>query len=119
MIHESKLQSPYFEYVRDGIKIYETRVYDDKRKQINLNDYWVFSHNLDNSQKIKTKIIGIKIYSTFGEAIVDSGVEKLLPNVSDVSDAIRIYESFDNGNYKLDAEKYGVVRFTLELVLTG
>jgi ASC-1-like (ASCH) protein len=31
--HNSELQSPYFEFIRDGKKIYETRVYDEKRKK--------------------------------------------------------------------------------------
>ncbi len=114
-IHESKLQSPYFEYVRDGVKIYETRVCDEKR--MNVGDFWYFTHSSDSGlEKIKTRIVEVKIYSSFREAIVDSGVAQLLPQISDLEQAISIYESFDNGNYKLDAENFGVVKFTIELV---
>ena len=116
-IHESKLQSPYFEYVRDRVKIYETRVWDEKRKRMNIGDLWYFTHSSDSGlEKIKTRIVEVKIYSSFREAIVDSGVAQLLPQISDLEQAISIYESFDNGNYKIDAEKFGVVRFRIELV---
>jgi len=116
-IHESKLQSPYYEFIRDGIKIYETRVYDDKRKKMKIDDTWIFSHNTDQTKPpIKTKIVGIKIYKSFREAIEDTGVKQLLPQIDDIEDGIKIYEGFDNGNYKIDGEKYGVVRFELKVL---
>lgn len=31
VVHSGKLQSPYFEYVGDGVKKYEMRVNDEKR----------------------------------------------------------------------------------------
>lgn len=115
--HSAKLQSPYYEFIRDRIKIYETRVYDEKRRKMNIGDMWIFSHNTEqNLPVIKTVITYIKIYKSFREAIEDTGVEKLLPQIKDVEEGIKIYESFDNGNYKIDGEKYGVVRFTIQVV---
>lgn len=115
--HYAKLQSPYYEFIRDGIKIYETRVYDEKRRNMNIGDLWIFSHNNEQSLPvIKTKITDIKIYKSFREAIEDTGVEKLLPQINNLEEGIKIYESFDNGNYKIDGEKYGVIRFTIDLI---
>ena len=114
--HESKLQSPYYEYIRDGIKIYELRVYDNKRKQMKINDEWVFSHNnIPGLPKIKTNITTIKIYESFEQAIKDTGYNKLLPDAKSDTEAIKIYNGFDNNNYEKDALVYGVVRFGLEL----
>ena len=114
-VHEGKLQSPYYEYIRDGVKIYELRVYDDKRKKIKVGDEWVFKHNDDNElPEIRTKITDIKIYISFEKAIEDTGYEKLLPNAKSNEEAIKIYNAFDNGNYEKNAKEHGVVRFTLK-----
>ena len=43
-------------------------------------------------------------------------LEKLLPQIKSVEEGIKIYESFDDGKYKTDGEKLGVVRFTIALV---
>jgi ASC-1-like (ASCH) protein len=116
VIHEGKLQSPYYEYIRDGVKIYETRVYDDKRRKMRIGDSWNFRNN-DNPDlpMIKTEILDVRVYKSFRDAIVETGVSQLLPQIENLEEAIGIYEGFDNGNYKTDGEKYGVVRFTISI----
>ena len=113
-IFESKLQTPYYEYIRDGIKIYEMRVNDEKRQKMNIGDIWKFKHAVDETlPQYNTRIIDKKIYKSFEEAINETGYEKLLPNAKSKEEAIKIYNAFDNSNYELDAKKYGVVCFTL------
>ncbi len=112
----SKLKSPYYEAVRDGIKIYEVRCYDEARKKMNVDDNWNFNHNDDsNLPIIKTKIVEIKLYPNFRSAIEETGYKSLLPEALSIEEAISIYESFDNGNYKKNGELFGVVRFKLEV----
>jgi ASC-1-like (ASCH) protein len=114
---ESRLQSPYYEYIRDGIKIYEMRVNDEKRQKMNIGDIWKFNHVHDETlPSYHTKIIDKKIYKSFEEAIEETGYEKLLPNATSKEESITIYNTFDNGNYEKDAKKYGVVRFSLEVM---
>ena len=115
-IHESKLQSPYYEYIRDGIKIYELRVNDDKIQKMNIGDKWIFTHNIDrNLPEIRTKIIDKKIYKSFEDAIDDTKFLNLLPNAKSNAEAIQIYNAFGDGAYERDAKIFGVVRFTLQL----
>lgn len=116
-IYESKLKDPYFEYVKSGVKTYEVRVNDEKRKKMKVGDIWIFYHNDKQLLPIETYITQITTYKTFKEAIEDTGVEKLLPNVKDINEGIKTYEAFphDEGTYKEGAEKYGVVRFKLEI----
>ena len=114
MLHQSSLASPYYEYVKNGTKIYELRVYDDKRKLIKINDLWEFSSNNNKNESFITKVVAIKTYKSFREAIQDTGLEQLLPQITDLEEGIKIYESFDNNNYKINAEINGVVRFTLQ-----
>jgi ASC-1-like (ASCH) protein len=117
-VHEGKLQTPYYEYIRDGVKTYELRVYDEKRQKMKVGDEWLFKHNDEPKlPKIRTKITDKKIYKSFDDAIDETGHENLLPNVKSKHDAIKIYNAFDNGNYEKDAKLYGVVRFTIEMIL--
>jgi ASC-1-like (ASCH) protein len=114
-IHESKLQSPYYEYIRDEIKIYEMRVYDEKRQKMQVGDIWYFTHSENKDLPIlKTVIRKIDIYESFEQAIHNSDVSTLLPQIESVDEAIRIYEGFDNENYKIGAKTYGVVKFMIQ-----
>ena len=114
-IHSGKLQSPYFEFIQNGEKIYELRVNDAKRREMKVGDIWIFSHNDNKSlKKIKIKIIEKRIYKSFEEAIQDTGYLNLLPNAKSIEEAIEIYNSF--GSYKEDSKLYGVVLFKLELI---
>jgi ASC-1-like (ASCH) protein len=116
--HDGKLKDPHYDDIRKGLKTFEVRVNDDKRKKINVGDEWIFSHN-DRSDlpQIRTHVIGKKIYPTFREAIEDTDINKLLPGIDDIDVAIAMYERFphDEGTYKDGAVKYGVVRFELKV----
>ena len=115
---EGTLQSPYYEYVRDGKKIYEMRVNDDKRRKMNIGDKWKFTHATDETlPQFETQIMDKKIYKSFEDAIDETGFEKLLPNAKSKEEAIKIYNAFNNGHYEIDAKKYGVVRFTLKVIV--
>lgn len=42
MIHEMKLNDLAFQNIKKGIKRFELRLYDDRRKNINLGDTIIF-----------------------------------------------------------------------------
>ena len=116
-IFSSKLQEPYYTYIRDGIKIYEMRVNDEKRKKMKIGDIWKFKNaNNEKLPEYNTKIINKKIYKSFEEAIKKKGYKKLLPNSKSIKEAIKTYNAFDNGMYEVDAKKYGVVCFRLKVI---
>jgi ASC-1-like (ASCH) protein len=116
-IFSSKLQEPYYTYIRDGIKIYELRVNDEKRKKMKIGDIWKFKNaNNEKLPEYNTKIIDKKIYKSFEEAIKKKGYKKLLPNSKSIEEAIKTYNAFDGGMYQVDAKKYGVVCFKLKVI---
>lgn len=118
-IHEGKLQSPYYEYIRDGVKIFEMRVNDEKRKKMQVGDIWNFTHNslpITETPKYSTKIIEKKLYNSFEDAIIETGYNRLLPNATSNEEAIKIYNAFGDGAYEREAKQYGVVRFTLQFI---
>ena len=47
MVHEMKLNDKAFNNIKNGIKKFELRLYDDRRKNISLGDTIIF-HNLNN-----------------------------------------------------------------------
>ncbi len=110
--HESKLQDPHYQNILDGKKIYEARVYDEKRRKIKVGDEYVFFHNDDETKKsIHTIITDILTFDNFGEAIESVGIENILPGES-LEDGVKLYESFPG--YRENAKKYGVVVYKLE-----
>ena len=109
-----KLDNLYYDYVKNGNKLYEIRILDDKRKLIEVGDAIIFN-NRDNIKcpLLSTKVSQIKIYGDFKEALEDTPISELLPNVTTIEEGIKIYEAFPHqeGTYKEGAKKYGVVRF--------
>ena len=115
--HSWNLDNIYYDFVTNEIKIYEIRVFDDKRKLINVGDTIIFN-NRDNIKMplLSTKISEIKIYGDFQEALQDTPLKEVLPNISSLDEGLVLYESFphEEGTYKEGGEMYGVVRFKFD-----
>lgn len=111
-IHVMKLDKQYYDSIKNGIKLFEVRVNDEKRQQLKVNDIIIFQYN---KNLLQTELTEIKIYKSFEEAINDTNLDQLLPNIKTKTEAIEVYENFDNGNYKINAQKYGVIKLRLNL----
>lgn len=114
------LDNTYYNYIKNGDKIYEIRVFDNKRKLIQVGDSITFN-NRDNIQSplLSTSVSEIKLYGDFKEALEDTPMSQVLPNVQKIEDGVKIYEAFphDDGTYKEASKKYGIVRFKFSKVL--
>ena len=112
MIHEMKLKPHYFDLIRDGSKIYEVRLYDEKRRTIKVGDEIVFKREPELIESVKTTVTEILLFDNFlslastipanllGFSGLESGeIEKIYHEFYSVSDEIR----------------YGVVAFRLEV----
>jgi len=56
MEHQMKLNESPFEKIRSGEKIIEIRLYDDKRKNINIGDIIIFSKLPDLKEILSVKV---------------------------------------------------------------
>lgn len=113
-----KLDTIYFNYIKDGKKLYETRVYDKKRQQIKLLETVEFSDRNDKNRTFKAVITELSYHKNFKEAIEEVGVKKVLPNAKSLQDGVEIYNSFEGGEgltFKEAAKKYGVLRMKFDL----
>ena len=111
MKHVMNLQPRYFDFIKDGTKRIELRLFDEKRQKIGLGDTIEFVKS--ENEKIETKVIGLLRYRTFEELFRDFDMSILADK------SVTRQELFDalNQFYPLEKqEKYGVVGIRIELV---
>ena len=73
--HEMNLQPKYFDFIKDGTKRIELRLYDEKRQLIRLGDIIEFTKSDD--EKFKAEVIGLLLYSSFNDLFEDFDISIL------------------------------------------
>jgi ASC-1-like (ASCH) protein len=119
IIFDMKLSSPWYEYVRQGKKIYEGRRYTPFLSNINKGDYILFSHYTDTTlPKIKVRVLDIHRFDTFEQALNTLPIKDILPilNLS-ITEGVEIYNIF-NVYVSLNTQlKDGIVMIHIQKVL--
>ena len=64
-VHEMRLKMQPFNSIKSGEKIYELRLYDEKRQKIKLGDYIVFT--AENGERLTAKVTDILRFNDFAE----------------------------------------------------
>ena len=77
--HEMNLQPKYYDFIKNGTKRIELRLYDEKRQQIQLGDTIEFAKSED--EKFKAKVIGLLRYNSFQDLFEDFDIS-ILADVS-------------------------------------
>ncbi len=107
-----KLNSKYFEYMKNGTKRIEIRLNDEKRKNIKIGDEIIFQKEPELKEEIGTQIVNLIVKRNFNELI-----ENL--DVSEYSDESESKEKFLKDLYsfytKEQEEKYGVVGIQIKI----
>lgn len=109
-IHCMKLSKEPFEKIASGQKIIESRIYDEKRQQINVGDYIKFMRSDDNAKTILTKVKALYCYDSFNDLFSDfppeyfGGISK-----EELIGKIRKFYPAE------EEQKYGVVGIKIEL----
>ena len=65
MTHHMKLHAGPFSMIQSGRKTIELRLYDEKRRQIQVGDIIVFTHSDDASQTCTVEVKALHIYPDF------------------------------------------------------
>jgi len=110
---EMNLDTIYFDYIRSGKKLYEIRIYDDKRKKIKLLDIITF-RDRETKKTFSAKIIELSYFPDFKSAISEVGIKKVLPNARSLKEGIDTYLNFPQ--YKEGSKKNGVLRMRFQLI---
>ena len=114
------LNEPWFSLVRDGHKTIEGRIYDDKRRRLNVDEQIEFT-NKENNKKSFTKIIKrLEIWDNrnsekkieFKDVINEDNFKKLIPTAKNKEEAIQVYNNIPKYNEK--SIKDGIIFIYLE-----
>ena len=110
MLHKMKLQEDPFERIKNGTKTVEFRLYDEKRRTIQIGDEIDFSKLPELQEKLLVKVIDLYKEESF---------EKLFKKVFVGEDKEKIIEKAKSMNrfYTPEQEKeYGVVGIKIEII---
>ena len=90
-----KLNSPWFEYVRDGIKLYEGRRNFGQSASFMIGDIILVSHYINLIEtSFLVQIEHISKYATFEESLNILPLEHVLPGVESIEVGVEIYKKF-------------------------
>lgn len=109
-VHNMTLDDMYFEMVKNKEKTVELRVNDEKRKDIQVGDFILFTNKSGTELDYKS-VIGKQIFGSFEEAVSFYGCKKLMPNLVNDEDVVNAYKSIPS--YESNVKKFGCVAFTL------
>ena len=113
MEHILKLKPKYFNYINKGTKRIELRLYDEKRKKINIGDTIIFQKEPELDITMKVKVIGLLRYNTFEELFEDFNIEIMADKSMTKQDLLDVLQEF----YSIEKQKqYGVLGIRIELI---
>ena len=111
MKHEMGLQSKYFDYIKNGTKRIELRLFDEKRQKIRLGDIIEFTN--PDGEMLVVKVVGLLRYGSFEELFRDFEITML----ADASMTKRELLNVLNGFYPLEKQhEMGVMGIRVEVL---
>lgn len=112
-MHEMKLQGEYYNYILNGTKRIEIRLYDEKRRKVKLGDTIKFLKEPNLKESFKAKVIGLLKYNTFEDMFKDFDISILADKSMTKEELLKALEKF----YSEDKQKeYGVLGIRIELI---
>ena len=111
MKHNMKLQPKPFESIANGTKIIEIRLYDEKRRQLNVGDEIEFL-NEASGQTILTEVIQLHLFPNFYELYKHFDKKQLGYEESEIADPSDMEKYYS----KEHILKYGVVGIEVRLI---
>ena len=111
MKHNMKLQPKPFESMAKRTKIIEIRLYDEKRRQLNVGDEIEFL-NEASGQTILTEVIQLHLFPDFYELYKHFDKVKLGYKESEIADPSDMEKYYS----KEEQQKYGIVGIEIKLI---
>lgn len=110
-IHEMNLQPRFYDYIKNGTKRIELRLFDEKRQKIQLGDIIEFSAS--ENESLKTEVVGILRYKTFAELFEDFDISVLADDSMTKDELLGILGEF----YTPEKQKeFGVVGIRIKVL---
>lgn len=113
MKHEMKLQPKYYNFILNGTKRIEIRLFDEKRRQIKIGDTIKFLKEPELDESFNVKVIGLLRYDSFEDMFKDFDISVLSDKSMTKDELITAVEKF----YTKEKQKqYGVLGIRIELI---
>ena len=113
MIHEMKLQPEYYNYILNGTKRIEIRLFDEKRQKIKIGDTIKFLKEPELNESFNAKVVDLLRYNNFEDMFKDYDISILADKSMTKEELINVLEQFYT---KEKQEMYGVLGIKIELI---
>ena len=113
MKHEMKLQPKYYDFILNGTKRIEIRLFDEKRQQIKIGDTIKFLKEPELIESFNVKVVDLLRYNNFEEMFKDFDISVLADKSMTKEELIGVLEQFYT---KEKQEQYGVLGIKIELL---
>lgn len=113
MKHEMKLQPEYYNFILNGTKRIEIRLFDEKRQQIKIGDTIKFLKDDDLNESFNAKVTGLLRYNSFEDMFKDFDISILSDKSMTKEQLIGVLEQFYT---KEKQEQFGVLGIRIELL---
>ena len=109
--HEMNLQPKYFDFIKDGTKRIELRLFDEKRQQIQLGDTIEFTKSKD--EKFTAEVIGLLRYNSFNDLFEDFDISILADKSMTKQELLDVLSEFYTPEKQAE---FGVLGIRLKLL---
>ena len=105
------LQPKYFDFVKDGTKRIELRLYDEKRRSIQLGDIIEFAKSDD--EKFKAEVVGLLRYNSFADLFEDFDISILADSSMTKQELLEVLGEFYSEEKQAE---FGVIGIRIKLI---
>ncbi len=109
--HEMNLQPKYYDFIKDGTKRIELRLYDEKRQKIALGDIIEFAKS--ETDKFRAEVIGLIRYNTFEDLFNDFDISLLADQSMTKTELLNVLGEFYTPEKQAE---FGVLGIRLKLL---
>lgn len=120
-LHNMDLNEPWFSLVKNGTKTIEGRIYDDKRRIIQIGDTITFTNKKGQGEPFSKVVVDLAIWDNFNKSsgktkfkdVIDwTNYKQLIPTANSPEEAIKVYENIPG--YTDKAKDFGIIFIYLE-----
>lgn len=109
--HQMNLQPKYFDFIKNGTKRIELRLFDEKRQKIQLGDIIEFSKSETDS--LKAEVIGLLRYKTFDDLFEDFDISILADKSMTKEELLSVLSEFYTPEKQAE---YGILGIRLKIL---
>ena len=105
------LQPKYFDFIKDGTKRIELRLYDEKRQSIQIGDIIEFTKSED--EKFRAEVVGLLRYDSFADLFKDFDLSILADSSMTKQELLEVLGEFYSEEKQAE---FGVIGIRIKLI---